>query len=193
MNTESNSQASGAFRNRVALGLVVLGAVSRLLPHPPNFSPVGGMSLFAGARVRGWQAYLVPLLLMAVTDPILSRAVGFPAYSYWTLAIYASFLINVWIGRRILRNRISPSRFAGAVLLGSVQFFLITNFAWFQISGMYSLNWAGVVASYVAALPFFGWTLAGDFVYAGAFFGLHAWLERYAPQQHEEAAQRASA
>ena len=185
-------QTPNGFRTRAALGLMVLGAVARLLPHPPNFTPVGGMSLFAGARLNGWIAYCVPLALMAITDPILSRLAGFPLYSYWTLAIYASFLINVWIGRRLLRAAVTPGRFFAAVLLGSVQFFLITNFAWFQLFGTYSRDWTGVVASYVAALPFFGWTVAGDFVYAGAFFALHAWLERYAPAR-KEAIQQASA
>ena len=184
---ENTVQGSSTYRTRTALGLVVLGAVARLLPHPPNFAPVGGMSLFAGARLPGWQAYLVPLLLMAATDPILSLAAGFPAYSSWTLGIYASLLINVWLGRRLLRGSVKPGRLAGTVLLGSIQFFLITNFAWFQLSGTYPLGWSGVMASYVAALPFFGWTLASDLLYAGAFFGLHAWLERYAPASRETA------
>ena len=179
----SESEERG--RYWLALGLTVVGGLARLIPHPPNFTPVGGMSLFAGARLRGWQAYCVPLLLMAATDPILSWAVGFSAYSYATPFIYTSFLINVWIGRRLLTRAITPVRFAGAVLLGSTQFFLITNFAWFQISGTYPLNGAGLLASYVAALPFFGRTLAGDFAYAGALFGLHAWLERYGAPRKE--------
>ena len=50
----------------LAMSLTVAGAVLRLLPHPANFTPVGGMSLYAGARLRGWQAFALPLLLMAV-------------------------------------------------------------------------------------------------------------------------------
>jgi len=52
----------------LAMGLTVLGALARLLPHPPNFAPVGSLSLYAGGRLRGWQAYLLPLVLMAATD-----------------------------------------------------------------------------------------------------------------------------
>jgi hypothetical protein len=55
----------------VALTLAVLGAVARLLPHPPNFTPVGGASLFAGARLPGWLAYLLPILVMAATAALL--------------------------------------------------------------------------------------------------------------------------
>ena len=78
----------------LAVGLMVLGAIVRVMQHW-NFAPVGALSLFAGARLRGWQAYLLPLLLMAVTDPLLG------GYSVATPVVYASFLINVWIGTRL--------------------------------------------------------------------------------------------
>src|ERR1039458_4039598 len=97
----------------LALSLTVLGAVARLLPHPPNFAPVGGMSLYAGARLRGWQAFAVPLLLMAVTDPLRG------GYSIATPFIYLSFMISVWIGRRLqatespLRIGASPDHVCG--------------------------------------------------------------------------------
>ena len=57
-----------------ALGLTVFAGIMRLLPHPWNFAPAGGMSLFAGSRLKGWQAYLVPILLMAATDPLRDGA-----------------------------------------------------------------------------------------------------------------------
>jgi hypothetical protein len=72
-------------RRPVAMTLVVLGAVARLVPHPWNFAPVGGMSLFAGARLRGWWAWALPIVLMAITvlinvvgTLILRRATIFP-------------------------------------------------------------------------------------------------------------------
>src|SRR5580704_9726098 len=95
----------------VAVSLTVLGAVARLLPHPPNFAPVGATSLFAGARLPRWQAYLIPLALMAVTDPILSLLYGFKPYTKYLIFTYVSFLISVWLGRR-LRNTESISRIA---------------------------------------------------------------------------------
>ena len=155
----------------VACGLTVLGAVARLLPHLPNFSPVGSISLFAGARMRGWQAYVLPLVLMAVTDPLVG------GYSAATPLIYASFLINVWIGSR-LRGTENPLWIGTGVAAGSLQFFLLTNFAWLTGSAMYPHTLAGVMQCYVAALPFYGRTLASDLLYSGALFGLHAWLTR---------------
>jgi uncharacterized protein DUF6580 len=180
-NKTAEQTTKQTYEGRLAVGLTIIGAAARLIPHPANFSPVGSMSLFAGAKLRRWQAYTIPLVLMAVTDPLLSRTVGFSAYNMATPFIYASFLINVWIGRRFLQGPGNPARIALAAILGSLQFFLITNAAWFQISGTYSHTWAGLLASYVAGLPFLGWTLAGDLAYTGLLFGLHAWLSHLAP------------
>src|SRR5580700_3454023 len=161
----------------VALSLTVLGAVARLLPHPPNFAPVGATSLFAGARLPRWQAYLVPMALMAVTDPILSPLYGFRPYSKYLLFTYIAFLISVWLGRR-LRNTESISRIAAITVLNSIQFFLVTNFgSWLWFQG-YPRTAGGLASCYMSAIPFFGWTLASDILYTGILFGLYAWLSR---------------
>src|SRR5436190_19399206 len=91
----------------LALSLVCLGVVARLVPHWPNFTPIGAAGLFAGARLRGWRAFAVPLLAMALSDPLLSAIYGFPAFSRMTVFIYASFLLNVLIGN-LLRTSESP-------------------------------------------------------------------------------------
>jgi hypothetical protein len=161
----------------VALSLTVLGAAARLLPHPPNFAPVGATSLFAGARLPRCQAYLVPLVALAVTDPILSPLYGFKPYSKYLIFTYVSFLISVWLGRW-LRNTENISRIAAVTVLNSIQFFLITNFGswlWFQA---YPRTAAGLASCYISAIPFFGWTLASDILYTGVLFGLYAWLSR---------------
>lgn len=161
----------------LAVGLIVLGAFTRLLPHPANMVPVGGLSLFAGARLRGWQAYLVPLLLMAVTDPLLG------GYSYATPFVYFSFLINVWIGTR-LRSTEAPWKIGGAALIGATQFFLISNFGtWLGPVHAYAHTFSGLMTCYAAAIPFFGRTLAGDLLYSAAFFGIYA-LARHTLEQN---------
>jgi len=166
----------------LALGLTVLGALARLTPHPPNFAPVGGLSLFAGGRLRSWQAYLLPLALMAITDPLLG------GYSFATPFVYASLLINVWIGSH-LRATESPLRIGSAAAIGSLQFFLITNFGtWLGATVTYPHTLGGLAACYVAGIPFYGRTLLSDLCYSGVLFGLYAWLSRRMSQAEAVAA-----
>jgi len=156
-------------RRPLALTLVVLGAIARLVPHPWNFAPVGGMSLFAGARLRGWQAYLLPMVLMLVTDPFLG------GFGIATPFVYCSFLINVWIGRR-LRTSESPIKIGGAAVICSAQFFLISNLgSWV---GYFPHTFAGLAQCYTLALPFYAPTLVSDLLSSGVLFGLHAVLSR---------------
>lgn len=174
----------------LALTLTVLAALVRLIPHPPNFAPVGSVALFGGARLRGWQAYLVPVLAMLVTDPIRSRLEGYYApYSWGTLVIYACFLINVVLGRAFLRNSSSIWRIGAVALAGSVQFYLITNlYVWWSALSLYPHTFAGLITCYIAALPFFGRTILSDLFYSGLLFSAYALLHRERAEQGHAAA-----
>lgn len=167
----------------LAFGLTVLSALGRLVPHAPNVTPVGGSCLFAGSRIRDFWAYLLPLAVMIATDPIVGHAGGaHSGYSWASVAVYGAFMINVWIGRRMLGS-VTPIRVGIAAFLCSLQFFLLTNFAtWLSAvathNPIYAANFAGLVTCYIEALPFWGRTLAGDLLYSGALFGLYELLAR---------------
>ncbi len=171
----------------LAFTLTVLAAMLRLAPHPPNFTPVGSVALFGGARLRGWQAYCVPLLAMLVTDPIRSRMEGsYAAYSWGTLVVYGCFVVNVLLGRIFLRHSSKVGRIALVALAGSVQFFLITNFfSWWGAVAFYPQTFAGLLECYVAALPFFGRTILGDLFYSGVLFSVYALLRHRVPADHQ--------
>jgi hypothetical protein len=145
---------------------------------------VGAISLFAGARLRGWQAYAVPLALMAVTDVLLG---GNPAWPF----VYVSFMISVWIGTRLRRTE-NPLAIGAAALAGSIQFFLITNFAaWIAMGHAYPQTFQGLMQCYAAGVPFYWRTLASDLLYSGGLFGLHAWLSRTVARREQVALQAA--
>ena len=160
----------------LAIGLTVLSALGRLAPHAPNVTPLGGSCLFAGSRVSGALAYLLPLAVMAATDPFVG------GYTRTSPVIYACFLLSVWIGRRLLRN-VTPIRVGGAAFLCSLQFFVFTNLATWMLGSasahpLYAANLSGLVACYTMALPFWGRTLAGDLLFSGAVFGMYELLAR---------------
>jgi hypothetical protein len=175
--------------------MILLAAVLRLAPHPWNFTPVGAIALFSGAMVRDRHlAFLFPLLVMFATDSI----VGFNKLSP---LVYACFLLSVLIGRSVVGARFSASqqakresqadsankantgtlsRIAGATFLGSLQFFLITNFGVWAFLVSYPRTGAGLAACYLAGVPLFWNTLAGDAVYATLLFGSFFLAERFA-------------
>jgi hypothetical protein len=177
-----------------------LTALTRLVPHPGNFSAMGGLGLFGGARLRSWQAFALPLVVMAASDCALwvIRG-GNPMYSPFhesRIWVYASFLIYVLIGRALARTN-SPVRIGLAAVLGSLQFFLITNFYSWLADPSYTRDFTGLMTCYLAGLPFydpynpvgyFGWTLLGDVGFTALLFGAYALATRAAPVPEPAAA-----
>ncbi len=176
----------------VLAGLILLAALTRLLPHPPNFSPVTAIALFGGAHFasRRW-ALLVPLAGLLLSDVVLGLANGAsyldylanPAYRPTLLAVYLAVVLSTLLGFG-LRGRTSASRILGYSLAGSLLFFLLSNLAtWltaFTIPG-YPACSTGLLPCYVAALPFFKWTLLGTLFYAALLFGGFALLRERLP------------
>jgi len=158
----------------LAAVMIILAAVVRILPHPWNFTPIGAMALFSGAMFRDRRvAFVFPLVALFAGDVFVGLHRLMPV-------VYASFLLSVFIGTW-LANRRGTLRIGGAVFLGALQFFLITNFAVWQVFGTYPHTPAGLAGCYIAGLPFFGNTLAGDAVYASLFFGVFALAEHLFP------------
>lgn len=158
----------------VLVGLILAAAASRLIPHPPNFSPIGAMALFGGAcfTQKRW-AFVVPLAALCLSDLLLG--------SYRLMPIvYGSFALIVCLGFWLRRHR-TALPIAGATLTSSVLFFVLTNFGVWALGSLYPKTADGLVACYVAAIPFFQNTLLGDAAYATVLFGGLALVEQSFP------------
>ena len=162
----------------------VLSAVIRLFPSikPPNFAPPGGLGLYSGARAPLWQALLMTLGAMAVSDVLLKKMFAWPWFNPW---VYGCMVGYVLLGRLLLRKSKSGWRIGGVALVASTIFFLVTNFgSWYggigKPNAMYAPTGAGLVDCYVRSLPYFGFTVAGDLGFAFVLFGAHSWLAEFA-------------
>jgi hypothetical protein len=157
-------------------GLTAAAAVGLRLARVPNVNAVGTLGLYVGGRLPWWLAWVPSMAVMAATDLILWKWLGYPAFNLW---VYGSFLGYVLLGRLLTRTR-SPQRVACVTALGSLQFYLVTNFGtWYTFHGVsYPPTAAGLLACYIAGLPFLGYTLLGDLACSAAVFGAEAALTR---------------
>lgn len=177
-------------RGAVLTALVFTAAALRIAPHPMNFTPIGAVALFGGAYFPNKRA--------AVAVPLVSLLAGdiFIGFHPLLAAVYASFLINVVLGYWLCRTPRSanpsqrrpalPVRVGAASLLGAVQFFLITNFAmWASAIASYPKTATGLAECYLAGLPLFWNTLAGDAFYSALLFGAMVLAEQRFPRLRE--------
>ena len=110
----------------IALILIALGATARLLPHEANFAPIAAMALFGAVYLKPKYALLVPFAALFISDLFL----GFDSVNS-RLSVYGAFLVVGLIGLVVVRKHKTLLRVIGGALLGSVVFFLVTNFVFF--------------------------------------------------------------
>ncbi len=138
------------------IGLI---ALSRLIPHPPNFTPVIAMAVFMPYLSRDvYSAMLVPLLAMFVSDLYL----GFHSSMFW---VYISILLGTTLSHYTMSIKKTYVHLGSNALVSSTIFFVITNFAVWMSGTMYPLTLDGLIICYTMAIPFFGNTLAGTLFY----------------------------
>ncbi|MBN1807273.1 MAG: hypothetical protein JW837_18655 [Sedimentisphaerales bacterium] len=169
------------------LGIVLSAAAMRLVPHPPNVTPIAAMALFGGVHFTDKKtAFLIPLAAMYLSDLVL----GFFVYDFgWFHGfmpfVYISFMMTVCLGF-LVRRRLTPLMVGGSALAGSVLFFIVTNFGVWLIGDLYPKTLTGLLSCYVAAIPFLRNTLAGNVGYTLVLFGSFALAQRYLPVLREK-------
>jgi hypothetical protein len=174
MNTQMSEKENLLGRTLLALAMIAIAAALRIAPHPWNFTPIGATALFSGAVLKDRRlAFLFPMLALFVGDVFIGFHKLMPV-------VYASFLLSVAIGFW-LRDRRTVARISLATLVGAVQFFIIADLGVWAFMSTYPHTLQGLLACYVAAIPFFWNMLASDAFYAALLFGGYALAERLVP------------
>jgi hypothetical protein len=181
--TSANSNKQSGF----LVSIIILAALWRLIPHAFGFthlfnlSPIGAMALFGGAYFsRSYSSFLIPFLALWLSNLVLDNVFfahyypGFVWFANWE--VYFTFALIVVLGTLLLK-KISVPRLLSASLGASLLFFLVTNFFVWLKSGMYPSTPEGLLACYVAAIPFFNNTLLGDLVFTSVLFGVYEWFK----------------
>jgi len=154
--------------------MILAVAMVRFLALPfPNVAPIGAMALFGAAYFRNKTlAFIVPMGAMLLTDLFIGFHNVMPF-------VYGAFLATSMIGL-LLRNNVKVGTLLLAGLASSILFFLVTNFGvWATMPG--PKNLATLMVTYELGLPFFRYTLLGDFIFISVLFGGFALLQQRVP------------
>lgn len=167
----------------IIAGFIIFAVLSRLLPHAYNFTPIGAIALFGAAYFanKKW-AIIVPLTALWLSDLYLNNIVysvyydGFTWFTGGFIYLYGSVLMIVFLGY-VLLKKITFGRVLGGALGASVIFYMVSNFGVWIGSPMYPLTVEGFIACYIAAVPFFHYTIAGNVIYSAVLFGGFEWFK----------------
>lgn len=149
------------------LSVIFIGAMLRLIPHWPNFTPIAAIALFGGTYLKRKDlAFIIPIVAMLLSDAII----GFHEVM---IPVYISFLIIVSMGF-LLRKKLGALNILSASLASSTIFYLITNYgSWLTGMMPYSPDFSGLLQAYIAGLPFFLNGIIGDVFFVSVFFGAY--------------------
>ncbi|MES3036300.1 MAG: DUF6580 family putative transport protein [Bdellovibrionota bacterium] len=154
----------------LGLGLVALAIISRLVPHPWNFTAIGATGLFAGyfagsgiSRFEKLGFLALPFVGLFLSDWIL----GFHSIMVYT---YFGLAFSVILGRLSGTNSDWPKwlEWTGQSFISSTLFYMVTNFGVWFTGGLYPRSFDGLMQSFVAGIPFYGYQVAGDLFYLSA-------------------------
>lgn len=174
-------------RFSILVGLILLAAFSRIIPHMPNFSPLGAIGLFGVAHFsKKWQAFLIPIGATWLSDLFINNVIYtqyYPTFTwfndgfYWQ---YSSYLLITLAGFFIF-SKVTTRRVLVGALASTTIFFLVSNFGCFPNNPTYTQNFSGLMTCYAAGIPFLRGTLLGNLFYSGVLFGSFAFLQQRFP------------
>lgn len=166
----------------VLIGLVLATAMTRLLPHPPNFAPIGAMALFGAAYFRKpLIGLLVTIVALAISDIVLNNTIYAAFETNFQWAVYLSFALIFVLGFFLLKKVSFKNVLLGSVS-ASVIFFLVSNFGHFLSPfNLLPRTGAGLIGTYISALPMFAYTIAGDLFYCAVLFGSFEFMKQQFP------------
>jgi len=137
------------------LGFACLLGLSRIIPHPPNFTPILAVAIFVPLIMKN-KLVAIPVTLGAMLIGDLYW--GFHSMMFWTY------------GAVILATQLRYRNVFGNAVLASIIFFIVTNFAVWAMYDMYPKTLDGLILCYTMAIPFFQNTLLGTLFYTSVFW-----------------------
>ena len=183
VNQEQKLKSSFSYLVILAV-LIALGVAGRLLPHPPNFTPMAAIALFAGfIFIKRYMAVVAVISTMILCDYFAFGSLSVSWFGSKSMFVVYIALLFPIVFKNFLQKKLGILRIFGAALASSSVFFLATNFAVWAFSPMYEKTLEGLVLCYTMAIPFFQNTIAGDLIWSGVIFGTYLALRNYSNLQ----------
>ena len=150
--------------------IIFLVSLTRIFPHPPNFTPILALAIFGGAYLPNRiTAISLPIISMFISDLII----GFHSQIF---TVYATIILLSILGH--LMKTKNFKNFAITGFTGSLIFFIITNFSVWLGGSLYPLTIDGIIQCYIMAIPFFHNTLISTMLFLTILFFGYTFAEK---------------
>ena len=145
------------------ISLILILTFSRLIPHPPNFTPIIAIAIMSGYFFRNiYLSLFVMLFSMLLADVFIG-------FYYNMIFVYLTLFLITFIFFNI-SNKINSKNLLICSLTGSLIFFIFSNFGVWFLGSLYEKSLTGLVECYILAIPFFLNTLLSTIFFSYSSF-----------------------
>lgn len=162
---------------------ITFTALSRIIFHPANMTPVDSLCLFAGSKFSKLFAIIYILVCIAISDLLLMFFSKGHVFGLWSIFTYSAYVFIVYLGKKLPKNY-SFYKLAAFSVTASLIFWLFSNFGWWLTTPFYSKDFTGFLNCYIASLPFLRNTLLGDMCWVVVIFGVYSKLSQFFEKSH---------
>ena len=147
------------------ISLILILVFARLIPHPPNFTPIIAVALISGYFFKNINLSLLILLVAMLLSDLF---IGFYENMIF---VYASLLLITFVFHKISK-KINFKNLFIYCFAGSLIFFIVSNFGVWALGspGVYDIAYekslSGLIQCYILAIPFFGNTFLSTLIFA---------------------------
>jgi hypothetical protein len=113
----------------------------------------------------------LPLTAMLVSNLIL----GFHSSMFF---VFLAIALITMVAHFAKMHAPTLVKTAGMVVASTFSFFVITNFAVWVLDSLYPMSLEGLIACYIAAIPFYGNTIISTAIFSVLFLGMAKWVEK---------------
>jgi hypothetical protein len=173
----------------IAAGLILVAAITRLIPHPPNFAPIASLAIFGGSVITNKKYALVlplgALLLSDILFELFTTTQGF--YDISQSFVYGAFILITFLATQI--KKVNTINILLACIWSGAIFFILSNFGVWLTGIYYPKTFTGLIACYAAAVPFYKNELFGNMLlntfmsnmfFTALLFGAYALIKKTA-------------
>ena len=145
------------------ISLILILTFSRLIPHPPNFTPIIAIAIMSGYFITNiYLSLFVMLFSMLLADVFIG-------FYYNMIFVYLTLFLITFIFFNI-SNKINSKNLLICSLTGSLIFFIFSNFGVWFLGSLYEKSLTGLVECYILAIPFFLNTLLSTIFFSYSSF-----------------------
>lgn len=180
--------------------MILVAALSRIIPHPYNFTPLVAIALFSGSQFENKKmGFVIPILAYLISDVVLQVSGVMGSYSFSQpfviisqLFVYVGMVLVTLLGTSLKSTK--AIKVLGYSLTGSAIFWIVSNFGvWFgnqfAVGTAFHESYLTLGLTYLRALPFFNTmstelfvnAFVGDIFYCVLLFGVFALIQKRFP------------